>query len=119
MTKSINKRLEALKGNQYMNQYKEILNYFSSGNNCYHIKKYDLDIYYVGYNGCEVYAHEFYLGKDNHTINFAVIAPTEDPKDIHLIDFREAFAKALTRLFDMILGSISQHIEQENLNNDY
>ena len=94
-----------------MNKYQEILNHFSNGNNRYQIKKYDLDIYYLGYNGCEFYAHNFYLGKDNHTINFAVVAPTKDPKDIHLIDFREAFIKALTRLFDMILGSISQYIE--------
>ena len=94
-----------------MNQYKEILNHFSNGNNYYYIKKYDLAIRYTGYNGCEIYVHDFYLEKDNNIVYFAVVAPTKDPKDIHLIDFREAFVRALTRLFDMILGSISQDIE--------
>lgn len=94
-----------------MNKYKDILYHFSNGNNYYCINLYDLTIIYTGYNGGEVYTHDFYLEKDNRIVYFAVAAPTKDPNDIHLIDFREAFGKALTRLFDMILGSISQYIE--------
>ena len=104
-----------------MNKYQEILNHFSGSNEIYYadggiyyIKKYDLTIRYVGYmGGGGFYAHQFQLEKNHHILEFSISAPTEDTKDIHLVDFREIFTSALNKLLNDVKFEISKYMEEE------
>ena len=97
-----------------MNKYQEMLNHFSIGNSYYHIKKYDLDIYYEGYMGRDrFYAHLFYFEKDRHIVKFSIACPTKCAKDIPLVYFTQMFANALNKLLDGIKFEISKYMEGE------